>query len=398
MFDIKLGHYLTYHHVAQSFFRRHREKFDGLIIPLSVATMFQQGTGGFVLTLKQQYAIDPRTPLFQADFDRSRLRLAHEAMAAVHGKVVQTIFQQRPLVPEDYDAAATQDCVRSVLAFQKDFAQGSAGKVKKYAALLGEDVESEYSGPEFLIPPYFKSKSRTDPWYRVSLALARAAADEKEDYHLSPVIHITEGFPENQFKTIAEDYSEASFDGLIIYVNDLHEYLAPRAVLAKYASLVQALEANEKPLLGLFGGYFTLMLRKVGMGCFSNGVGYGEYRDSGYAAGGQAVRRYYIPKLHRYFTDTEAQSILDIVNEKWIRCDCGTCGGRRKITNLTSQQLLDHFLSARLEELKHARDNRLDEVLDGLEETLASLGKQRTLPPDRYEHLGEWVAALRPFA
>ena len=86
MFDIELGHYLTYHHVTQNFFRRHGDKFDGLIIPLSVATVFRHGTGGFVLTLKKQYAVDPRTPIFQADFERHNIRRSHEEMAVIHGR------------------------------------------------------------------------------------------------------------------------------------------------------------------------------------------------------------------------------------------------------------------------------------------------------------------------
>ena len=146
-----------------------------------------------------------------------------------------------------------------------------------------------------------------------SLSLAKAAVGEKARYRLAPVLHITVDFPENEFRRMADDYADAGFDGLIVYVNDLQEYSAPSATLKKYANLVVLLQGLGKPLFGLFGGYFTLLLRKIGLGCFSNAVGYGEYRDSGYHQGGQAVRRYYIPKLHRYFTETDAETLLNIV-------------------------------------------------------------------------------------
>src|SRR2546422_692135 len=313
MFEVELGHYLTYHHVTQGFFRKHRDKFDGLIIPLSVATVFRQGTGGFVLTLKKQYALDPRTPLFQAEFDRSHIRRAHKEMASVHGPAIEAVFGSRPLQPSDLGAAEIRDVAQRVLTFQKEFAQQSAAKVQKYAALLGENVEAAYGGPHFLIPPYFKFGSRADPWYRISLEVAQVAANEKTDYRLAPVIHIRPDFPEGQLDGVASDYSSPIFDGFIVFVNDLQEYQADRSILTKYVKLVLALRQNRRPMLGLFGGYFTLVLRKIDLGCFSNAVGYGEYRDSGYHEGGQAVRRYYVPKLHRYFTDIEAQSILDIV-------------------------------------------------------------------------------------
>ncbi len=165
MFENGLGHYLTYHHVSQSFFRMRQEKFDGLIIPLSVATVFKQGTGGFVLTLKKPYAIDPRTPLFQADFDRSSIRQAHMEMASVHGPMVMQVFPERPLLPADFKESDFQEVAGLVLQFQKQFAETSNQKVEKYAKLLGEKVSKTYEPPQFLMPPYFRAQSRQDAWY-----------------------------------------------------------------------------------------------------------------------------------------------------------------------------------------------------------------------------------------
>jgi len=396
MFDCRLGHYLTYHHVSQDLFRRHRDKYDGLIIPLSVACVFKQGTGGFVLTLKTQYALDPRTPILQADFDRQSIRRAHLEIADVHGPTVRQIFLSGPLRPADVSPLAA-DIAARVLSFQKQFAQQSAEKVDKYAALLGEEVESAYGGPHFLIPPYFRSSGRNDPWYQVSLDVAKAAVREKERYRLAPVLHITEGFPENEFEAMANDYNNPGFDGLIVFVNDLQEYVARATTLTKYANLVALLQGQGKPLFGLFGGYFTLLLRKVGLGCFSNAVGYGEFRDSGRHEGGQAVSRYYIPKLHRYFTVTDGETILNIVGGGLLRCACSVCRRRRPLTDFTSRELLDHFLNARLTEIHQAGPTGLSDLLDELDETRQRL-ENYPMRFDWYSHLREWVEALRAFA
>jgi hypothetical protein len=395
MFDCELGHYLTYHHVSQDFFRRHREKYDGLMIPLSVACVFRQGTGGFVLTLKKQYALDPRTPILQAHFDRQSLRRAHREIAEVHGSTVRQIIETRSLQPADVRPIA-EEMVASVLSFQKGFAQQSAEKVDKYAALLGEDPEPRYGGPHFLIPPYFRSNDRADPWYIVSLDLARAAVREKEGFRLAPVLHVTPGFPEGEIQPMAQDYDNDGFEGLIVYVNDLQEYVAPSVTLRKYASIVATLQELGKPLFGLFGGYFTLLLRKIGLGAFSNAVGYGEYRDSRYHQGGQAIRRYYVPGLHRYFTDTDAQTILNIVGGDDLRCGCAVCAGGRPLTDFTSQQLLDHFLNARQMEIQHAEGLPLPDLLGELDQTRGRL-EDLPIPFDRYSHLGQWVEALRGF-
>lgn len=398
MFNAGLGHYLTYHHPSQDFFRRHSGDFDGLMVPLSIATVFRQGTGGFVLTLKKPYAIDPRTPLFQADFERRFIRLAHEEMALVHGEPINLIFRSRPLQPADFGPTGIESTAREVLQFQKEFAQSSADKVDKYAALLGEAPQTSYSGPSFLIPPYFRTASQRDPWYQVSLALAVAGADQKEDFRLAPVIHLAQHFPQHDFVHLVTDYSNEAFDGLIVFINDLQEYVERSAVLESYARLVVALADTNKPLFGLFGGYYTLLLRKLGLGCFSNAVGYGEYRDSGYHAGGQAVRRYYVPALHRYLNDTEAQSILDVVNDGWVRCGCLVCAAGPRITDLSNQQLLDHFLNARVHELHQVADETLTGLLDQLTETSQRLARHPAIPQERYNHLNEWVAALRTFA
>jgi hypothetical protein len=283
------------------------------------------------------------------------------------------------------------------LSFQKEFAQQSAEKVDKYATLLGEEVQSQYAGPHFLIPPYFRSSGQNDPWYAVSLGLARASVREKQDYRLAPVLHITPGFPENEFQQLARDYDDHGFDGLILFVNDLQEYVAPATTLAKYARLVSLLRGQGKPLFGLFGGYFTLLLRKIGLGCFSNAVGYGEYRDSGYHVGGQAVKRYYIPKLHRYFTDTDAETLQNIVGARLFGCTCPACRRRRPLTDYTSQELLDHFLNTRLTEIQQAGASDLSDLLDQLDDTRETL-ENYPMPFDPCSHLHRWVDALRPFA
>ena len=41
-------HYLTYQHNVQSYFREHADKYEGVIVPLSIATAFPTGTYGFV--------------------------------------------------------------------------------------------------------------------------------------------------------------------------------------------------------------------------------------------------------------------------------------------------------------------------------------------------------------
>ena len=187
------------------------------------------------------------------------------------------------------------------------------------------------------------------------------------------------------------------FDGRIVFVNDLQEYVVPATTLAKYARLVSRLRQTGKPLFGLFGGYFTLLLRKVGLGSFSTAVGYGEYRDSSYHVGGQAVRRYYLPRLHRYFSDTEAESLLAVINDQSFRCTCSVCRRARRLTNFTPQELLDHFLNVRGSEIETAATADLGNLLREIDETRRIIERRPAIPFDRYSHLRSWAEALQSF-
>jgi hypothetical protein len=227
----------------------------------------------------------------------------------------------------------------------------------------------------------------------------QAAGEHKENHELAPVIHISKGFPETEFARLAADYRNDAFDGLILFINDLQECKVPTDTLQRYARLVTVLRDVGKPLLGMFGGYFTLMLRKLGLGSFSNAVGYGEYRDSSYREGGQAIRRYYLPSLHRYVTDIEAQSLTDIVNEDWFRCACTVCRSRPQFTDLTSEQLLTHFLNSRFTELQDASRAQLANLITAIDETTARLNALGAVfPRTLYEHLSRWSQTLRPFS
>jgi hypothetical protein len=102
-----MRHYLTYQHNVQKFFRDHRDKYDGVIIPLSIATAFPSGTFGFVRALcsdqtDKSYAIDPRNALFQKSWNRANVREPHRKMAAALGAAYVEKGLNRPLEASDF--------------------------------------------------------------------------------------------------------------------------------------------------------------------------------------------------------------------------------------------------------------------------------------------------------
>src|SRR5216110_1978632 len=121
-------HYLTYQHNVQRYFKEHRDKYQGVLIPFSIATAFPTGTYGFVRALcslgrDKQYALDPRTPLFQKTWNRDSVRKPHIKMAEVLGSPFTTRGLSSNLQPADFANkgvidTVTQTCLRFQLGFR----------------------------------------------------------------------------------------------------------------------------------------------------------------------------------------------------------------------------------------------------------------------------------------
>ncbi|MCB0325546.1 MAG: hypothetical protein KDD69_18320, partial [Bdellovibrionales bacterium] len=158
-----MQHYLTYQHNVQRLFREHRDKYDGVIIPLSIATSFPTGTFGFVRALcasdaSKQYAIDPRNALFQHAWNRDSVRDPHKKMAAALGEPYPSKGLTTALAIEDFASdSVLEEHVKKTLAFQLGFCQREedARKLAKYKKMLGLDTLGKLGSPQHLIPPYY---------------------------------------------------------------------------------------------------------------------------------------------------------------------------------------------------------------------------------------------------
>ena len=119
--------YLTYQHNVQRYFREHCDKYEGIIIPLSIATAFPSGTYGFIRALcakdkGKEYAIDPRDALFQKEWDRSNVREPHKKMASALGGPFASSGLSRAVTTADFkDDAVVDSVVQSCLEFQLQF-------------------------------------------------------------------------------------------------------------------------------------------------------------------------------------------------------------------------------------------------------------------------------------
>jgi hypothetical protein len=397
-----IQHYLAYQHNVQRYFKDYNDVYDGVLIPLSIAISFPTGTYGFVRALcakdrEKQYAIDPRTPLFQKAWNRASVREPHEKMAAVLGEPFTTKGLTSRVQASDFeDVNVIKRVAKLCLEFQQEFRtrEEDARKLAKYKKLLGVEVLGDLREPQFVIPPYFQFSSTADPWFDISMRFMDATVKLKPVAPVRPVLHFDDWESVTGVKGLVALLKEKGIRSVWLYPNDCHEHDCPELSLERYRDTVKEISEGGLEVGALFGGYFAILMSEFGLSSFSNGIGYGEWRDSGYHRGGTADLRVYIPKLHRFVGAPQAQSLIDgdpdyFASDSELLASC--VAARRPVTDLELAETLEHFMECRQVELEFVEAKGLEGARAELEETLRHLKKLGLLVAQEYgDSLGRW--------
>lgn len=399
-----MRHNLTYQHNVQRFFREHADKYDGVIIPLSIATSFPTGTRGFVRALctrhpELEYAIDPRNAMFQKEWDRSNVRPPHEKMATALGPLYTDIGLHRPLTHRDFSRGQSlEQTVRKCIEFQKRFRisdDDDLRKLDKYAKLLGVDSLVPLKEPQHLIPPYFQFQDLSDPWYEISVASIESSLKYADGISVRPVLHFGRWAAVGAFDPYFRVLADNNLKGTWLYSNDFKEHDASLDELRAYRSII---EESPVETYSLFGGYFAVLMSYFGLQGFSNGIGYGEWRDSGYHRGGSAMTRVYLLKLHRYVDAPTAQSLIDRAPE-FFGYDTDVLAryveSRTSVIDMSQQEALENFMESRKLELTFVSENPIDSAIAQLQATVQQLREIGELELEKFgQSLNRWVKAI----
>lgn len=397
--------YITYQHNVQRFFREHPEKYVGVIIPLSIATSFPTGTYGFVRALcskhNLKYAIDPRTPLFQKNWDRKYVRPPHQKMAQIMGEIfvekgLITKLESKDLSESHILKQITENCINFQMAFKAR--KEDVRKINKYKELLGVSKLDDLSLPQFLIPPYFLFEKPSDKWYEINVMCIQHAVDMKSGVSIQPILHFAEWPDIKSWGTVLETLEGCNIEACWLYPDFYKEHEKSLKSLRNYRAIVESTTSKGITPYSLFGGYYAILMHYYDLRGFGNGIGYGEWRDSGYHRGGTAMTRVYILKLHRYLDAPEAQNIIDKDSEYFaedteLLSECASSG--RRLTDLTLVECLDHFMECRYAEMEFVANNPIGTAVSGLEETCKHLEKMGPLEMEKYgTSLNRWREAL----
>lgn len=396
MFD-RFSHLLSYGATDQKTVLELLGKYQGLIVPGTVAAFQRQGTGGFVLSLSATadappYRIDPRFPLFQKALTGAKK--SHEALAALLG-APQLVNLFDP-APEDFGDELIKTVARHWVEFNTTYEDSQAGKFEKYAKRLGEAVtEDAKRGPAGIIAPYLVAEG--DRWWERSDALMRATVAAAPDG-----VEVLRVLAVGAVPELDRRLGEISDTKVMLWVSGLKELSVDPRILAEYGAAIRGAEERGQSTFALYGGFFSVLLASVGLRGACHGIGYGEHRSwPELPQSGPPPARYYAPRFHRYIGQ-------DLAYQLWSRdpsltaCECPVCKGGPPV--LSYHDLMKHSVFARQAEIEGWGALELPAARERLAEERELLGKDlkdANLPEPLRDpvsratfHLPRWLEAL----
>lgn len=401
MFSDEFEHYLSFGAADQETFQTLDGRYNGIVVPATIAVLQREGTGGFLMALsaaaaRTRYVIDPRTPLFQQALPR--VKRAHSDLAAMlEGP---SLASDVNVDPHAFDDARCVGIAQRWVNFNETYRDSSGGKFDKYAKRLGKPVsEPNAQGPELILAPYFVATTPRDPWAQVSRRLYVAAHDAATKMSVVPVTATTN---EAALPALTRRYGS---NRAVIWVSDFNEREIEVSRLVTYGQSIAELAEEGVQLFALYGSYFAIALMHLGLTGFNHGVGFGDSRDwRELPQSGPPLPRYYLYGAHRYVAPEFAQQLWAL-DSSLVECDCDVCEGRPPLT-LDYHGLMQHSVLSREREIHEAQGLDGVGIADLLTDYRAHFrsvvssssfragGFQRRAF-EQVEHLKRWAEALR---
>ncbi len=316
------------------------EWFDEVVLNANLVEGTASSLGVFALELQNKgkgFLIDPVTyafaldPVFILRRDnavpaRAHIKRTFGGLARRYGSVVDRYAGVRALQPDDFAIPGDRDeLVSSVLGYQRDRLNEA---LEESAYFL--DQEAAVS-PSRLLAPYFHL-SRDLDWLDVAVDLA------DRTYTVEPQAWVVLCFDSlllddsQRLDAIIQGYNALKTPGLLLWATDFEEERASIGQIRGLRRLITELSRGKtRPVISLFGGYFSCLLAEYGLTGISHGLAYGERRDiQPVVGGGLPPARFYLPAAHKQVRMDQFASIVIGLQENEYAdqvCNCLMCLG-----------------------------------------------------------------------
>lgn len=424
---------------------RHQDTFESVVLNASALAYFGKSLSTFIFIKSKgkSFFIDPLTHAYQHSLDKisnkkGDIKPSIEKIIQLYGDPLRDVILKRkvPLTPTDFsNKGIKNNFVEKTLQFQKKHLFNSLEEdLKEY---LEDDEFSDLisTTPALLVSPYFyiekKNYKTWLPLNREFVELSKEMANSTDQVFAELVID-EEIFNKiikdtNFFEEVMRGYESA--DGLLFWIDKFDEHQEKLVFLKHVTQFVKKIKEKfpDKPLINLYGGYYSQLLLKFGLDGVVHGPEYGESRGVVPVGGGIPIAKFYYPEFHKripsndVITWTESQKIYK--PETFVKeiCSCKVCrslikedvrkdfieqyGKTKPIfvgTSIrefpvqeTTDNCLSHYLEVKNIEFKDIERKKLDELLKELEDTYRKFENEIWIDEEEIIHLDRWVDALR---
>ncbi len=372
----------------------------GLTIPANLLFYYRKSMAEFIRKNAESFFIDPMTYIFvypsnmlkTKDFDfevdssgNYKLKKSFDKLIRAYDEGLLELFRSCNPLPLSYfdNGLNVEKFVQNNILYQKNLLKESLDRISKYESMLGlngsENAELE---PEFITAPYFYFRNTSDPWYNVNLKLSQLTKEHCPEDIVYSVICTDKQNLNNIFADkIVSDFRD--LDGFLLYISDFNESAEHVPLLRQLRSFVGRLhEESSKPILNLYGSFFSILLRYSGLEGVSSGLCILDHRDAtAEFKGARAALKFYMPSLRDKISENDFKTFLLQFNPT-DECNCSFCQRLAEVRNgLSSVELrtridrlftdgrgqlmsdtMEHFLHNRLQESQLTINKSLSEI------------------------------------
>ncbi len=342
--------------------RNLQEKLNGLVIPAHILSYQADVTSVFVSSFSDMpFIIDPMTYLLQHSIDNltndvGNLRASIAKMCnEYHFGIAKKLTGKRRLRPSHIPDAKL--FCNHVYDYQNSVEEKATTKkaMKKYFDRYGKGNSVI---PRFIISPYFKFGSISDPWYTLSLDMGKmmqTICSEKGDgLDAGVIIFLSANSLGNaEIKQIASDYK--GFKHIILWFDDFNEMSVGSTTIVNARKIVSKLSGFAEVEI-LYSGFLLMTTAAEGAKAVSHGLTYSQHKNFSVTPGGGGMpERYYIPKFRAFRSLSQTDNIFHMRQE--LMCDCPVCdellqGNPDNIVLFADEPeiLREHFINVRRQE------------------------------------------------
>lgn len=393
---------------------------SGMIIPAHILCFSTNATIAAISYIKKEYYIDPMTFLYAdpnireyvvLDEKTKRNRFKSSIAKLTDNYGLTKLFEGKKfasLTPSDFtDHFILELCKKNIELQTRKVDIEKAKAYKKYADLLkkvGEkhivkEMETTHR-PAAIVPPYFFIDEYNGKWAEINKELAEKTKENTE-LPVMPVILTKAGL---LHKDLLKKFE--NFKNLFLWLDNFGQKQtinqSQESEFKNVADFIKEANAQGFKIINTRGSYFSVLLSKLGLRGFCNGVFYGESKSRRARVGkGGPPARYYIRKLHEFFGIAESIKLLkqypELLDKGCTKCLDLIKGNTDNIFLFDSQHALAqaHFIYAREKEINDAKNKDLDTLLQELSD---SYNKYKVMPSSittkNVEYLRIWKDAL----